>query len=140
MISYDKKATQHIELSYQTPEIVRHRIQTLEALALGVGEDVLDASCGTGLLVHGMSSTVGSQGRIVGVDCSQDLLEPARNRCHEIDNIKLQQSSVTKFAFADHSFDAVSCIQTLLYVDEVDTCKGAIMSAEKSSFVCRSGQ
>lgn len=121
MVTYDKKAARDIELSYQTPEIVRQRIQTLEALALRAGEKVLDAGCGTGLLVHGMSSTIGSEGRIVGVDFSEDMLELARNRCADMDNIELQQGSITQLPFADNSFDAASCIQTLLYVDQVET-------------------
>jgi arsenite methyltransferase len=120
MIIYDKKAAQDIELSYQTPEIVRQRIQTIEALALRAGEQVLDAGCGTGLLVHGMSSTIGSQGRIIGVDLSNDMLELAKQRCSEMANIELQQGSVTELDFADNSFDAASCIQTLLYVDDVE--------------------
>jgi arsenite methyltransferase len=121
MVTYDKKAAQDIELSYQTPEIVRQRIQTLEALALRAGEHVLDAGCGTGLLIQGMSSTIGSEGRIVGIDFSDDMLELARHRCEGIDNIELHQGSVTQLPFEDNSFDAVSCIQTLLYVDEVET-------------------
>jgi arsenite methyltransferase len=120
MVIYDKKAAQNIEVSYQTPEIVRQRIQTLEALALRADEHVLDAGCGTGLLVHGMSSTIGSQGRIVGVDFSNDMLELAKIRCSEMTNIELQQGSITQLNFADNSFDAASCIQTLLYVDEVE--------------------
>jgi ubiquinone/menaquinone biosynthesis C-methylase UbiE len=121
MVIYDKKAAQDIERSYQTPEIVRQRIHTLEALALRAGEQVLDAGCGTGLLVQGMSSTIGSQGRITGVDLSNDMLDVARNRCSKLDNIELQQGSVTELDFADNSFDAASCIQTLLYVDDVET-------------------
>lgn len=121
MVTYDKKAAQDIELSYQTPEIVRQRIQTLEALALRAGESVLDAGCGTGLLIQGMSSTIGVDGRIVGIDFSDDMLELARNRCDGIDNIELRQGSITQLPFEDNSFDAVSCIQTLLYVDEVET-------------------
>ena len=121
MVIFDKKAAQDIELSYQTPEIVRQRIQTLEALALRAGEQVLDVGCGTGLLVHGMSSTIGSQGRIIGVDFSHDMLELAKNRCSELANIELQQGSVTQLDFADNSFDAASCIQTLLYVNDVET-------------------
>jgi arsenite methyltransferase len=121
MVIYDKKAAQNIELSYQTPEIVRQRNQTLEALALRAGEKVLDAGCGTGLLVHDMSSTIGSQGRIIGVDFSDDMLELAKKRCAELTNIELQQGSVTQLGFADNSFDAASCIQTLLYVEDVET-------------------
>jgi arsenite methyltransferase len=121
MIIYDKKAALDIERSYQTPEIVRQRIQTLEALALRAGEQVLDAGCGTGLLVQAMSGTIGSQGRIIGVDFSNDMLDVAKNRCSELANIELQQGSVTELNFADNCFDAASCIQTLLYVDDVET-------------------
>ena len=121
MVIYDKKAAQNTELSYQTPEIARQRIQTLEALALRAGEYVLDAGCGTGLLVHAMSSTIGSQGRIVGVDLSHDMLELAKDRCSELGNVELEQGSVTQLDFDDNSFDAASCIQTLLYVDDVET-------------------
>ena len=121
MVTYDKQAAKDIELSYQTPEIVRQRIQTLEALALRAGEHVLDAGCGTGLLIQGMSSTIGPGGRIVGIDFSDDMLEVARNRCDGISHIELQQGSVTQLPFDDNSFDAVSCTQTLLYVDDVET-------------------
>jgi arsenite methyltransferase len=121
MVIYDKKAAQDIELSYQTPEIIRQRIQTLEALALRAGEQVLDAGCGTGLLVQGMSSTIGAEGRIIGVDFSNDMLELAKVRCAEMANIELHQGSVTQLDFEDNRFDAASCIQTLLYVSEVET-------------------
>ena len=35
--------------------------------------------------------------------------------------MELHQGSVTQLNFADDSFDAASCVQTLLYVDEVET-------------------
>ena len=43
METYDKKAAELIERSYQTPEIVNQRLRTLAALALARGESVLDA-------------------------------------------------------------------------------------------------
>jgi hypothetical protein len=49
------------------------------------------------------------------------MLEVAKKRCSELTNIELQQGSVTQLDFADNSFDAASCIQTLLYVDQVET-------------------
>ena len=75
MITYDKKAAQEIERSYLTPEIIRQRSRTMDALALQAGEQVLDAGCGTGLLLEQMAQSVGDNGRVVGVDYSADMLE-----------------------------------------------------------------
>ena len=68
MIKYDSKAARDIERSYLTPEIIKQRMQTLEALALRSGERVLDAGCGTGLLVEQMALAVGDKGQVTGVD------------------------------------------------------------------------
>jgi len=120
MVKYDKKAAQNIEISYQTPEVINQRMQTLEAMALRAGERVLDAGCGTGLLIQGMVSAVGDKGQIVGIDFSNDMLDVARNRFESIDRVNLQQASVTDLPLEAESFDATSCTQTLLYVDDVE--------------------
>jgi arsenite methyltransferase len=121
MITYDSKAASDIERNYLTPEIIRQRVQTLEALALRAGESVLDAGCGTGLLVEQMAMAVGDSGQITGVDFSQDMLNMASQRCQGLENVHLQQGSVELLDFEADNFDAVSCTQTLLYVTQVDT-------------------
>lgn len=121
MFRYDSKAARDIERSYLTPEIIRQRMQTLEALALRSGESVLDAGCGTGLLVEQMAIAVGDRGQITGVDISLDMLDMADQRCQDLDNVRLQQGSVEALDFEAERFDAVSCTQTLLYVKSVET-------------------
>ena len=120
MITYDRKAAQNIERSYQTPEIIRQRLQTLSAMALRAGERVLDAGCGTGLLVETIAGIVGTSGSVVGIDCSNDMLDIARGRCADIAQVKLQLGSVIQLEQASDSFDAASCTQTLLYIDDVE--------------------
>ncbi len=95
MVKYDKKAAQDIEVSYQTPEVINQRMQTLQAMSLRAGGRVLDAGCGTGLLIQGMVSAVGENGQIVGIDFSDDMLDVARERFARTDSVKLQQASVT---------------------------------------------
>ena len=121
MITYDRKAAEEIERSYRTPEIIRQRLQTLGALALRAGEKVFDAGCGTGLLLQLIAGQVGKEGSAVGLDFSDDMLEFARGRCGDLDQVSLHQGSVTELPFDSESFDAASCIQTLLYVDEVES-------------------
>ena len=74
MITYDEEESRKTDLAYSTPDIVRQRMHTLEVLKLNTGEVVLDVGCGSGLLAQDMATIVGEQGRVVGIDNSQDML------------------------------------------------------------------
>ncbi len=117
---FDKQAAANIDRSYQTPEIVNQRLRTLAGLALVRGESVLDAGCGTGLLLEQEALAVGTQGRVEGVDYSDDMLAQARLRCADMPQVGFHQGSVETLPFDDASFDALSCTQCLLYVDDLD--------------------
>ena len=121
MEKYDSKAAALIERSYQTPEIVNQRLRTLDGLGLARGESVLDAGCGTGLLLEQEAMAVGASGRAEGIDYSEDMLTHARQRCAGMPQVELRQGSVESLPFADASFDALSCTQCLLYVDDLDS-------------------
>jgi len=120
-VKYDAKAARETDRSYLNPEIINQRLKTIEAMALRPGESVLDAGCGTGLLTELISSQVGDSGHVTGLDFSQDMLDFAAPRCEPLGNVELHQGSVTQLDFADDVFDAASCVQTLLYVDDVET-------------------
>lgn len=120
MVKYDADAARDIERSYNNTEITNQRVKTVEAMALRAGECVLDVGCGTGLLTELIATGVGESGRVVGVDYSQDMLDFAACRCDPLHNVELHQGNVTQLEFEDETFDAASCVQTLLYVDEVD--------------------
>jgi ubiquinone/menaquinone biosynthesis C-methylase UbiE len=121
MDKYDQKAAARIDRSYLTPEIVNQRLCTLSGLALARGESVLDAGCGTGLLLEQEALAVGTEGRAEGIDSSNDMLDLARQRCADLPQVQLQQGSVEKLPFDDASFDALSTTQCLLYVADLDS-------------------
>ena len=118
-VVYDDKAAQHIERSYQTPDIVRQRLAVLSNLSLQLGETVLDAGCGTGLLLELLAESVGQNGKAQGIDYSNDMLAVAQSRCGDMSQVSLAQGSVEQLEFDSASFDAVTCTQVLLYVDDV---------------------
>ncbi len=120
MEKYDSQAAALLERSYQTPEIVNQRLQTLQALGLKSGESVFDAGCGTGLLIEQEALAVGADGRAEGMDYSDDMLVHARARCADLSQVNLQQGSVEALPFDDAAFDALSCTQVLLYVEHLD--------------------
>ena len=126
MKKYDKQAAAFIERAYQAPEIIHQRMRTLASLSLVAGESVLDAGCGTGLLLEQQANAVGSSGSAYGVDLSDDMLAVARERCADLRQVSLKQGSVEQLEFDDASFDALSCTQTLLYVDDLEAALGEI--------------
>jgi arsenite methyltransferase len=120
MDKYDSKAAARIDRTYQTPEIVNQRLRTLAALGLRRGESILDAGCGTGLLLEQEALAVGSEGRAEGVDTSADMLAYAEARCEGLVQVNLQCGSADSLAFDDACFDVLSCTQVLLYVEQLE--------------------
>ena len=119
MVEYDEKAAREIERNYITPEMAQQRIRTLEGLALQSGEHVLDAGCGTGLLAQELAMVVGPGGCVVGIDNSLEMLKLATKRCKGLAQVQLKQPSVEELPEQEGSFDAVICIQVLLYISKV---------------------
>lgn len=117
---FDERQSRATERIYRSPEIARQRLRTLERLALTAGEQVLDVGCGPGFLVRDMAMSVGEQGRVIGVDSSEPMLQLARRRCAGFDQVRLIQGRAEAIDEAAATFDAVSCSQVLLYVADVE--------------------
>lgn len=82
-------------------QVRRYRRETVQALHLRPGDTVVDLGCGTGLNFPWLQSAVGADGKIVGVDLTDPMLEQARQRVHNAGwkNVELIQSDMTQFAF-----------------------------------------
>lgn len=74
----------------------RWQAMAVERLKLAPGDTVIDVACGTGLNFRLLRERVGPDGRIVGIDLSPDMLEPARARvaANGWANVTLVESSV----------------------------------------------
>ncbi|HMB78339.1 MAG TPA: methyltransferase domain-containing protein [Kiloniellaceae bacterium] len=121
MIRYDEKEARATDRAYLTPDIVRQRMATLEALQLRAGDRVLDVGCGTGLLAYDMGQLVGKAGEVLGIDLSEDMLRHAQGRCDGLPQVRFAQGNCTALAASDGYFDAVVCTQVLLYVADLET-------------------
>ena len=53
---------------------VSRRLAIVNALNLETNETVIDIGCGGGHLVQEISSSIGEQGKVIGIDPSQDCL------------------------------------------------------------------
>jgi ubiquinone/menaquinone biosynthesis C-methylase UbiE len=82
----------------------------------GRGADVLEAGCGTGLLLERVARFARSAR---GVDLSAGMLARARDR-----GLDVAQGSVTALPFADASFDVVYSVKVLAHVEDIRTALG----------------
>lgn len=75
------------------------------------GMNILDLCCGTGQLSMELANAVGSEGKVTGLDFSQNMLDVANHSMEHFSNrdrIKFIQGNAMDIPFPDHSFDGVT--------------------------------
>ena len=102
----------------ETSDLYRRRLAVLDALDASPGERVLEVGCGGGALLPAIGSAVGSSGRVVGIDISQDQIAAAARRCAGQQNIEVAVRDVRQLPYEPHSFDALIAVQAIEYVDD----------------------
>jgi ubiquinone/menaquinone biosynthesis C-methylase UbiE len=112
----------------------RSELQLINAVNAQSSDVILDAGCGSGRNLSTFSANVR---QIVGVDFSAHMLARAKTRVadEKLPNVTLQQASVTELPFADNTFDKVTCISVLQYLQDED-CRAAFHELFR---VCKNG-
>jgi arsenite methyltransferase len=116
---YDRETAARLQAMYTTQEAGTQRRVIRELLGPRRGETILDVGVGPGFLA---SELAAMGGKVVGLDISGAMLALAR-RCCTFDgvDVELLVGDCTALPFPDGSFDAVVAVQTLEYVDDVET-------------------
>ncbi len=101
------------QYDYATRRIEPVRKRAIDALRLERGQRVLDVACGTGKSFAMLREAVGSEGVVVGVEQSPEMLQQALERVREggWDNVQLIESAIES-ADLERPFDAVLFIYT----------------------------
>ncbi len=113
----------------------------LRAAAAQPGEHVLDVGCGCGSTTLALAQAVGTQGRVLGVDISQPMLDAARRLAAAHADLPLE------FVEADASAAAWSTAHDLLYsrfglmffdqpAAALQHLRGALRPSGRCAFVC----
>lgn len=110
---------QFMETSHAQPTAQGYKQVIMEQLALSVGAMVLDVGCGTGQDTLDLAQAVGSQGRVVGIDCSETMLEAACARAAQVQlPVEYVQADATQLPFADASFDACQASRVFAHLHQ----------------------
>jgi arsenite methyltransferase len=118
-IQFDEETSRKVESLYMTPDVVAQRRQVLKALALREGERVLDIGSGPGLLAYEMAVAVSRNGRVCGIDISEDMLTMSRKRCADQAWTEFQRADATNLPYPDDSFGAAVSTQVYEYVRDI---------------------
>jgi demethylmenaquinone methyltransferase/2-methoxy-6-polyprenyl-1,4-benzoquinol methylase len=69
---------------------------------VGTGDSALDVCCGTGDFAFALRRAVGPEGRVVGVDVSEEMLRAARDKCGRNQlYVEFQSADVLELPFPD---------------------------------------
>lgn len=91
--------------------------RTLEMINLRPGEVVLETSCGTGLVTFRAAKKVGSDGKVVATDLSDEMIEMAKEEAEErsLNNISFHRMDAEQLQLEDEQFDKAICCLGLMY-------------------------
>ena len=100
-------------------DIPAWRLKAVQALALKPGDTVVDIGCGTGLNIPFLQAAIGPEGKIIGVDLSQTMLDQAQQRVLENDwkNVELVCSDAAKYDFPTDVDGILSTFALILVPD-----------------------
>jgi SAM-dependent methyltransferase len=86
--------------------------------SLRPGEVVVDLGCGGGMDVFLAAKKVGSLGRVIGIDMTEDMLARARTAAerHNVTNVEFHLAEITKLPLPDNSVDCIisNCVINLV--------------------------
>ena len=87
-----------------------YRKKAVGALKLERGDIVVEIGCGTGLNFRLLRERVGSEGKIIGVDLTAEMLSEANKRIerHNWSNVELVQSDAVAYNFPDRTDGIIS--------------------------------
>jgi demethylmenaquinone methyltransferase/2-methoxy-6-polyprenyl-1,4-benzoquinol methylase len=85
------------------------RQRAVDRAEVGPGSDALDVCCGTGDLALELRRRIGPDGRVVGCDFSEPMLEQARRKSGELGlPVEFGWADALDLPYGDASFDAVT--------------------------------
>ncbi len=98
------------------PAFQQYKNTMLEMMNPQRGSVIADLGCGLGFDVRRLAALVGPEGRAIGVDASQALIETARSMSGGLHAVEFIQSDIQRLPFASGSLNSCKVDRTLQHV------------------------
>ncbi|NJL86628.1 MAG: methyltransferase domain-containing protein [Leptolyngbyaceae cyanobacterium SM1_1_3] len=110
-VTYDTESSFH-------PRLAHHLV---EQIRLRPGQQVLDIATGTGLVAIAAARQVGSQGFVLGLDFSDEMLKQAQRKADflNLENIEFRLADVEAVSLPAEHFDTVFCCSALVLLSDI---------------------
>lgn len=124
--TYDEASTDYEDACRDFWRYVSTR--TVDRLDLRAGARVLDVPCGTGAALSCLAERAGPNGRVVGIDYAERMLEIARGKVQAagLENVELRVGDMTDIPPAE-PWDAIQCALGLFFVDDMPGLVGSLL-------------
>lgn len=99
--------------------------QAIERMQIPTQATVLDVGCGSGWAARLMAESA-RDGRIVGVDVSDEMVRLAREESVDYPNVEFQVASAEQLPFDDAEFTHAFSMESLYYYADIDRALGEI--------------
>jgi len=114
------RAADHYE-RYWRKQLEPAQTRLLEMAELLPGEEVLDVSCGTGMVTFLAADRVGREGRVLGTDISQAMIEMAREEAarRHLSHVTFERMDAEELEVEDGGFDAALNSLGLMFIPDI---------------------
>lgn len=119
MLEFDAETARLLDSVYQGADVTRRRQGSFDALSPAPGETIVDIGCGNGLLTVELARAVGSNGRILGIDPSNDMRRSALDRCRDHDWVEVMEGSADSLPISSNSIDKAVSVQVFEYLKDI---------------------
>ena len=115
---YDLSANAYYLLGFRE---FAYRKAAIRALNLKRGDTVVEIGCGTGLNFSGLIDCIGPEGKLIGVDLTQEMLNGAAQRAHRNSwtNVELIHQDATTYLFPQR-VDGIIATFAITLIPEYD--------------------
>lgn len=101
--NYDKMNS---VISFQQHKLWRK--ETMKKMNVPKGSKCLDVCCGTADWTISLAEKVGSTGKVIGLDFSENMLSIGKQKTKKYENIELIHGNAMELPFEDNSFDYIT--------------------------------
>lgn len=117
--TYSREAENFDEFGHGLSEKSDRRL--VELVGSSPGQVCLDIATGTGNMAIALATRVGADGKVVGIDLAQGMLDFAQRkaRARRLKNIEFKNMDAQHLEFDDETFDVLTCGLAIFYFPDI---------------------